>query len=221
METHIVKVLATEYLTHNVKRFVTEKPAGYDYIPGQATDVSINIPGLETELRPFTFTSPVNANYLEFIIKIYKGHNGITEQLADVIPGDELIVHEVFGAIKYKGPGIFIAGGAGITPFIAIFRQLLAEGALSDNTLLFANHTTADIILQDELKELLGDHYINIIRSAPAGASKKLIDKELLALCISNYAAYYYICGPDQFTADIISILHELAVKNEQIVIEQ
>jgi ferredoxin-NADP reductase len=221
METHIVKVLATEYLTHNVKRFVTEKPAGYNYIAGQATDVSINIPGLETELRPFTFTSPVNADYLEFIIKIYTGHDGITEQLANLTPVDELIVHEVFGAIEYRGPGIFIAGGAGITPFIAIFRQLSAEGALAGNTLLFENHTTADIILQEELKKLLGDHYINIIRNAPAGVSKKLIDKELLALCVSNDAAYYYICGPDQFTADIISILQGLDVKNEQIVIEQ
>jgi len=83
MESYIVKVLATEYLTHNVKRVVTEKPAGYHYTPGQATDVSINRPGLESELRPFTFTSPINADYLEFIIKIYKGHDGVTEKLAD------------------------------------------------------------------------------------------------------------------------------------------
>lgn len=42
MESYIVKVLATEFLTHNVKRFVVEKPAGYSYLPDQATDVAIN-----------------------------------------------------------------------------------------------------------------------------------------------------------------------------------
>jgi predicted ferric reductase len=26
----------------------------------------------------------------------------------------------MFGAIEYKGEGVFIAGGAGVTPFIAI-----------------------------------------------------------------------------------------------------
>jgi hypothetical protein len=28
----------------------------------------------------------------------------------------------------YKGEGIFIAGGAGVTPFIAIFRDLHEQG---------------------------------------------------------------------------------------------
>lgn len=221
MENHIVKVLATEYLTQNVKRFVIEKPAGYSYIPGQATDVSINRPGLESELRPFTFTSPVNAEHLEFIIKIYKGHNGVTEQLAGVGQGDELIIHEVFGAIQYKGPGVFIAGGAGITPFIAIFRHLQATGAHSNNTLLFANHTTADIILKDELKALLGDRDIDIIRHPLPGEEQKTLDKKLISACAGNHAAYYYICGPDQFTADMIGMLHELNVADQFIVFEQ
>ena len=40
---------------------------------------------------------------------------------------DELILHDVFGAIAYKGEGIFIAGGAGVTPFICIFRYLQSK----------------------------------------------------------------------------------------------
>lgn len=122
MEKHIVKILTVGHLTHNVKRFVVEKPAGYEFIPGQATDVAINRPGWTDQCRPFTFTSVPDAHFLEFTIKIYTGHNGVTEQLAKLGPGDELLIHEVFGAIAYKGPGVFIAGGAGITPFIAIFH---------------------------------------------------------------------------------------------------
>lgn len=221
MERHIVKVLATEYLTHNVKRFVTEKPAGYNYTPGQATDISINIPGLETELRSFTFTSSVNADYLEFIIKIYKGHDGVTEKLADVVPGDELILHEVFGAIEYKGPGIFIAGGAGITPFIAIFRQLHATGVSPHNALLFANHTSSDIILKDELKGILRNRYIDVIRKPLPGEPQNVLDKQLIASYRDSQVAYYYICGPDQFTADMIGILHELNIADQYIVFEQ
>lgn len=124
MNAQIVKVLKTDSLTHNVKRFVVEKPRGYTFIPGQATEVSINQKSLEMELRPFTFTSLPNDNHLEFIIKIYVDHNGMTEKLNHVVEGDELLVHEVFGTIRYEGPGLFIAAGAGITPFISIFRQL-------------------------------------------------------------------------------------------------
>lgn len=221
MEKHIVKILQTNFVTHNVKRFVLEKPIGYSFIPGQATDVSINRPGLEDELRPFTFTSLNTSNHLEFMIKIYKGHDGVTEKLATVKTGDELIIHEAFGVIQYKGPGVFIAGGAGITPFIAILRQLNETGALKNLTLLFANHTADDIILKDELTSLLGEHYIDILHTPLPGVQKRLIDAELIAACIGPKNAFYYICGPDQFIVDIISILHGLDINDEQIIIEK
>jgi ferredoxin-NADP reductase len=220
MEKHIVKVLETTYVTHNVKRFVVQKPAGYSFTPGQATDVSINKPGLENELRPFTFTAP-GADYLEFHIKIYTGHNGVTEKLADINTGDELILHEVFGAIAYKGPGVFIAGGAGITPFIAILRHLKTTNKLAGNTLLFANHTDDDIILKDELMALLGDTFINIIdKPKKPGTIAGHINSRLLKQYVKP-GAYYYVCGPDKFTTAMIADLKALGVSEPQIIIEQ
>src|SRR6201996_7529183 len=153
MEKHIVKVLKTEMVMHNVKRFTLEKPDGYSFISGQATDVSINRPGLEEELRPFTFTSLNSDDHLEFTIKTYTDHDGVTNKLRGVNAGNELILHEVFGAINYKGPGVFIAGGAGITPFIAILRRLHKDNKLKDCVLLFSNKAEADIILRDEFSE--------------------------------------------------------------------
>jgi ferredoxin-NADP reductase len=38
---HTVKILATEMLNHNVKRFTTERPQGLNYTPGQAVLVEI------------------------------------------------------------------------------------------------------------------------------------------------------------------------------------
>lgn len=218
---YIVKVLKTEMLTHNVKGFVVSKPPGYTFIPGQATELSVNKPGLEEELRPFTFTGTVQSDQLEFIIKIYTGHEGMTEKLLAVNPGDELILHEVFGTITYKGPGVFIAGGAGITPFISIFRHLQLTGGLSGNTLLFANRTEKDIILRNELKAMLGEHYRDILEIPsdsrhPGG----FIDRELL----SGYTGddrYYYICGPDKFVQIIRDHLAALGADSSKIVIEE
>lgn len=221
MDKFIVKVLHTEYVTHNVKRFVLEKPAGYNFIPGQATDVAINLPGLDTELRPFTFTSLHDAGHLEFIIKIYKGHDGMTERLAGLKPGDELIVHEVFGAINYCGPGVFIAGGAGITPFIAILRRLKLDAQLSGNTLLFANHTADDMILETELKELLGDDCKHIL-GKPRNPSLpgRRIDRRLLEQHVKP-GAKYYLCGPEPFMDVVIQHLQSLGITTDQIIIEQ
>lgn len=222
MEKHIVKVLKTEFVTHNVKRFTLEKPAGYTFISGQATDVSINKPGLEGELRPFTFTCVNGDDHLEFTIKIYKEHNGITGKLLDVNTGDELIVHEVFGTINYHGPGLFIAGGAGITPFISIFRQLKLENKLAGNILLFANRTEEDIILKEELTEMLGDNHIDILSNPLLpGKQGKHIDKDVLRPFLDSKTKYCYVCGPDEFTSAMVNNLAELGAAKDHIVVEQ
>jgi ferredoxin-NADP reductase len=222
MEKHIVKVLATRMVTHNVKQFDLEKPEGYHFIPGQATDVSINKPGLEEELRPFTFTSLNDWNNLQFTIKLYTDHDGVTNKLQQVNAGDELIIHDVWGAINYKGPGLFIAGGAGITPFIAILRQLHEDGKLKDCTLLFANKSSEDIILRDEFDRTLGENFLNILdRSGDPGIREGHIDKLLLKQLAGNKDQYYYICGPDSFTEAMVRYLKELGIDESHIVIEQ
>jgi len=136
MEEYIVKILSIDQVTHDVKRFRIEKPEGYSFIPGQATEVSVNTPDLKNEKRPFTFTCLNSESYLEFTIKIYPSHDGITNELGKLNHGAELIIRDVWGAISYKGKGVFIAGGAGITPFISIFRDLRTKNEIPGNILL-------------------------------------------------------------------------------------
>ena len=222
MEKHIVKVLWTRMVTHNVKQFDIEKPAGYHFTPGQATDVSINKPGLEEELRPFTFTALNDWDHLQFTIKLYTDHDGVTNKLQNVHEGDELIIHDVWGAINYKGPGLFIAGGAGVTPFIAILRQLYKDGKLDGCTLLFANKAEADIILYEEFEDMLGDRFVNILdKTDNAKHLQGHIDKALLAKYATDDVPYYYVCGPDKFTEAMVKYLEELGKTKEQIIIEE
>ena len=78
-------------------------------------------------------------------------------------PGSELIIRDVWGEIAYRGEGVFIAGGAGITPFISIFRDLQSKNMLSGNMLIFANRKRNDIIYESELSCLLGSSFISIL----------------------------------------------------------
>ena len=219
---HIVKILSVEDITHNVKRFTVEKPDNYSFIPGQATDIAINKPDLKSVVGPFTFTSLNKSDYLEFTIKIYKEHNGLTSKLSSLKATDELIIHDVFGTINYKGKGVFIAGGAGITPFIAILRQLNIDGSLAGNNLIFANHNEKDIINKVELKYLLGDNYIDVLKS-PLNPEipGKTIDQDPLKKYTKDQGKWYYICGPDAFTAAMVNNLKELGIPDSHIVIEE
>jgi len=222
MENHQVKILKTEYVTHDVKRFRVEKPEGYKYIPGQATEVTIK--GMEEKIGkgPFTFTSLNEDPELEFTIKIYDEVEGLTKELGKLKTGDELIIHDVWGSINYNGPGVFFAGGAGVTPFIAIFRQLFEDGKIADNKLICSNKTEKDIILKEGFEKMLGKNFINVItREHSEKYYNQKIDESFIKKIVTNFKQHFYICGPDKFVKDIQNVLTKLGATSDQIVIEK
>lgn len=217
---HIVKILHTSYIAHDVKRFIVEKPEGYVYRPGQSTYLSMNIEGWEDQKRPFTFTSLNDWPYLEFIVKIYHENKGFTKQLDELHTGAEFILGEPFGSIEYKGPGIFIAGGTGITPFIAIFRALYFSNNLRNVALLYSNKSEDDIILKEELFKMLGPAYMNVFtRQGVIGFMEKKIDRKFLIENIGDFNHRFYVCGPKSFTKDITDALVSLGADHQALVI--
>lgn len=211
-------------ITHDVKQFKVDKPDGFEFIPGQATEVSIDKPDWRDEKRPFTFTSLNGEPDLEFTIKIYDDHEGVTNELDTLNVGDQLIIREPWGTIQYKGPGVFLAGGAGVTPFIAILRRLAREEDIEGNKLIFSNKTDRDIILEEEFEAMLGDDFINVITDEPTDRHIFLdgfIDKEFLEEQIDDVDQPFYVCGPMAFNDAIIEYLRELGADPDALVFEE
>lgn len=222
MEGYVVKVLEANYVTYDVKRFVVEKPKGYTYILGQATEISINLPEWKHQLRPFTFTSLKSSKKLEFIIKIYRDHNGVTNKLESINAGDELILHDVFGAIQYEKRGVFIAAGTGITPFLAIFRELEKTKKLKGNKLIYVNKTKEDIILGSELFKMFKNNFLNVLtRENTVGFIGKRIDRNFLIANVIDFSQHFYVCGPDLFVKDILKILTDLGADSDSLISEK
>lgn len=222
MEQYILNVKSVEKATHDVLRIVTEKPPDFTFNPGQATEVAINKAGWQNELRPFTFTSLPGDDYLEFTIKTYPSHKSVTNELLSLKPGDELIVGESWGTISYKGEGTFIAGGAGVTPFISIFRHLHSNNEIGNNALIFANRTKADIINADEFKKMLGKNFINILSVEKTDEfAHGFINEDFLKKNISNLKGYIYLCGPEVMMDIVEKQLANLGIKRNLIVKEE
>lgn len=222
MAQYVVKILRTEFITPIVKRFTLERPPGYGFIPGQATDVSIHAPGWTDRLRPFTFTNLPHARRLELIVKIYEDHDGVTKRMGLLHAGDELVLHDVFGAITYQGPGFFIAAGAGVTPFIAILRDLAHRELLRGNTLLVTNRTATDVILDEELTKLLGRNFLKVFtRQHVIGFRERRIDRDILVTLVQDFDQKFYVCGPDDFVTAINGLLLGLGARSESLVFER
>lgn len=221
MEQHIVKIKSIDKVTHDVLKIVTEKPQRYTFTSGQATDVSINKNGWEDEKRPFTFTCLPNNDYLEFTIKTYPSHKGVTNQILQLKKGDELILHDVFGAIAFKGEGVFIAGGAGVTPFISILRYLQSKNKIDNNKLIFANKTKADIILKKEFTKLLGANFINILSDEKVyGYANGQISEDFIKANSGGVNKIFYVCGPPPMMEAIEKQLAHLQVDEKSIIKE-
>ncbi|MCJ7446886.1 MAG: hypothetical protein MUO72_04275 [Bacteroidales bacterium] len=222
MQNHNIKIKSIRHITHDVLQINTEKPQKFDFTPGQAAEVSINKAGWQNEKRPFTFTSLPQNDYLQFTIKTYPSHKGVTNELLQLKQNDELILHDVFGAISYRSEGFFIAGGAGVTPFISIFRYLRSRNEIGNNKLIFANKTKDDIILKDEFVNILGKNFINILSDEEAeGYSHGFITEDFLKLNITDYNKNIYVCGPPPMMDAMEKILSNLHVDEKLIIKEE
>ena len=221
MEKQILKIERIEKATHNVLRFSLNNSKEIKFEPGQAAELAVDKDGWRDEAHPFTFTSLPSQDHLEFTIKIYPDHEGVTDQLSKLEVGDSIILKDIYGAIKFKDKGTFIAGGAGVTPFISILRDLNQKDELSGNRLIFANSKEEDIINKSEFESILGDDFLNILsREEVKPYAHGRIDLEYLRDNITSPDDYFYICGPEAMMDAVEDSLKELGVKEEKIVKE-
>jgi ferredoxin-NADP reductase len=220
--THTVRILSVAEVTHDVRRLTVEKPKGFQFVPGQATEVAIDDDRWGEERRPFTFTSLNPWPELEFTIKIYPDHGGVTEQIGKLEAGDRLLIDEPWGAIRYRGKGCFIAGGAGVTPFIAIIRDLEQKGELAGNMLIFSNKTERDIILRSEFEAADGLRCLFTVTDEPGSPlALGVIDKAFLQKHVGEFDQKFYVCGPPKMVEDISRHLEDLGAAPDAITFEE
>lgn len=220
--SHTVTLLRSQFVTHDVKHFIVSKPEGFSIVPGQGVELAVNRPGLREQGRPFTPTGLAGDRVLEFTIKAYPDHAGVTQALHQLEPGAELLMSEPFGTIRYEGPGVFIAGGAGITPFLAILRDLAGKGELDRQTLIFSNKAPRDVICERELRHVLGERCILTCTGATApGYENRRVDRAFLEEMVSDFTQRFYVCGPPPFMDAINAALTDLGARSESLVFER
>jgi ferredoxin-NADP reductase len=211
--THRVSILSKVPLNHDVIQFRLERPDGFEFNPGQAIELTLETQKLGP--APFTFTGLQTSPYLELSIKIYKDHHGLTESLSNLNVGDKVTITDPWDSFTNKGAGIFIAGGAGITPFIALLRHLHNQGKIGDSHLFFSNKTPDDIFLHDELKSILGERYIDVITRDEKVNAPHRIDETFLRQNVANLKQPFYVCGPPGFVDGLQELLKTVGAADE------
>jgi len=218
--THRVTLLMHEFVTHDTRRFITTRPPELDWRPGQSVELSMETRRWRGHKRPFTVTSLQGDQALEFIIKRYP-LEGVTQALHALESGATLTLGEGFGRLRYRGPGVFIAAGAGITPFLAIFRDLEQRNELAGQSLLLSNKSERDVICGEELRYLLGERCMFTFtrRHQPSHEGNR-IDAAFLRGHIGDLDQCFYVCGPRGFVDSVGDSLVTLGVHPDRLVYE-
>lgn len=210
-----------ERVTHDTYHLVFDRPEGFDFAAGQGVELALLKDGWGDKGRAFTPVTLPEEPTLDFVIKTYPAHHGVTEQIAAMKPGDKMTMDGPFGAISDQGPGVFIAGGAGVTPMIALLRKRLKDhGTLAGSTLVFANKTEGDIIWRDKFEAMEGLTTVFIVDQAGASVPQQRPDREYLRQFVTPDSRCY-LCGPPPMMDAVRDALHDLGVTDAHIVEEE
>lgn len=219
---HTLTLRSKSQITHDTVRLEFERPQGFDFVPGQATHWGLDVPGLEDAGNPFTITSLPDEDRLEFVIKVYDvasnpDHDGVTQRIGKLQPGERVFVDAPSGDIHDAGPGVFVAGGAGITPFIPILKGRARRRAVDGCTLIYSNKREADIILRQtwDAMDELNTIYVNTEGEAAGRIDAGFIDEMV------GFENRFYVCGPPSMMQTVVADLRAYGVADDKIIVEK
>lgn len=195
------------------------KPVGemLQFKAGQFAFVEIQGKGW-SEPHPFTISSAPGEDRLRFTMKVLGDWTRkVREELQ---PGGEVLVRGAYGRFDMTSAGkkqIWLAGGIGLTPFLASLRAMEPDDDRQIH-LVYAAREQADAIFLDELKERaekLGNVTIVPLFSDEGNFARVDMMKQKLPDPLNSYD--YFMCGPRPMVDSIMKDLRAQGVSRNSI----
>lgn len=194
---------------------------------GQYLSVKLHVDGdPSTLMRQYTISCASNEGSYRISVKREPG-GAVSNRLHDEIEvGDEILVHMPHGEFvldeSATGPIVFIAGGVGVTPLLAMLERLIEirsersitfiHASVDGNVHAFGDHVARLVANRPNLRSLV---IYEIPRSGDASDYTGRLNVDLLRALVPA-AADVYFCGPRGFMAAIDEGLRAIGVPDER-----
>jgi ferredoxin-NADP reductase len=229
------RLIASRYLSPNVRELVLEREGGapVDFLPGQW--VNLLLPGPEGEIkRAYSIASaPAGSPRFEIAVTRVIGGPG-SEHLHALTEGS------VVRAVGPQGfftrppsdlaPSLFVATGTGVTPLRSMMQAAVRAGSGAPMWLLFGARREEDILYRDELEGYARTspnvrYAITLSQPSPSWAGLRgyvqLHVPELLRDLRASAAPeepHVYVCGLERMVSAVRELLRkELGVDRKHV----
>jgi ferredoxin-NADP reductase len=175
--------------------------------------------------RVFSIASaPEDGSPVKFGIKLPERSSSFKKTLLALEPGTKVSATSVGGDFVLPGDEsklLLVAGGIGITPYIAQLAQLKASGANRDVALVYAIASKDDLAYTDELKKA-GCAVTVVSREKPAPMPKgwtwvqtddRMTGEQLLKVVPDAKDRHTFLSGPPGMVGSLKSALHRSGVR--------
>jgi propane monooxygenase reductase component len=226
----VAEVVSKDPVTHDMRHLVLRliEPGELKFFPGQYVDISV--PGSE-HTRSFSManTTSREGGLLEFVIRIYPG--GVFSEYLDqrLTVGDRLELTGPFGVFTLRDAPdnelIFLGGGAGMAPILALLRSMAERGIDRPTTFFYGARGKRDLCFTEEMAELAAT--LPRFRFVPALSEPGSDDDwdgevglitDVVARHVSDLARTdAYVCGPPPMVDAAIPLLERLGVPEKRI----
>ena len=199
--------------------------SSFQFLPGQY--VNIEVPGT-SQTRSYSYSSQPDASEAEFLIKLVPGGLMSSYLKNEAIVGGVLNIVTPLGSFYLREAQrdlIFIAGGTGIAPFMAMLEKLKAE----KNTTpihLFYGATTGENVVELERLKAFSEIMPLIIHTCTSDEQAEGHDKGFVTQWISkellgDKAYDIYICGPNAMVEAVKTTLDKEAIEHVNFYMEK
>jgi ferredoxin-NADP reductase len=211
MATHTVRLLRREEVAEGTMSFYFDKPAGFQFKPGQYLDCTLVDPpetDAEGNIRSFSLASAPEEK--DLMIATRMRDTAFKRVLKKLPLGSRLKINGPLGSFtlhsKTSRPAVFLAGGIGITPFRSMIVNAARKQLANHIVLFYSNRRPEDSAFLQELQQIESENknYRIICVMTEMEKSKRpwngetgFIDKAMLARFVPHVAAtIYYVAGP-------------------------
>ena len=227
------QVTAVRRLCPSITEIELEPPASRRFAqrPGQFCYFRFLSPVCGRAEHPFTISSAPGDSKLSIIVKDLGDY---TAKLTHLQIGAKALVdgpYGVFSPRPAKQPLLFLAGGIGITPLLAILRDYRENPPDRNVRLIWSVHDPEELVVLEELQQMQAqcaffqlDVRVTGGINPVSGKQDSRLDKPTLEQCLSSLGkeeVAVYLCGPESFRRGTITRLRSLGVPASRIHFEK